>query len=215
MTPEAIVPRVHRGHTRGALDPASWLRVPRLALRRAGDGSVPTQATVVRLAHDDDALLVRFDCDDRDIWATHTHRDAPLWEEEVIELFVAPGADDPASYLELEVNPLGTIFDARVANPYGRRDTMSVDTSWDAAGLFVEVDRPSPRSWRVQLAIPWRDLCDGVPPRVWRANFFRIERPRDGDAEFSCWSPTLTQPPDFHKPAFFGTLVLDSAGERR
>ena len=214
MRPEVVVPRVGRVGARGTLDEESWSRVPTVALRRAQDGADPLQATAVRIAHDALALLLRFDCNDRDIWATLARRDAPLWEEEVVELFVAPGEDDPSDYVEIEVNPLGAIFDARVTNPQGRRDSMRVDTTWNAAGLVAAVFRPSPGSWRAEIVIPWRDLCDGTPPRVWRANFFRIERPRDGDPEFSCWSPTLTNPPDFHKPAFFGRLVLDGLGGR-
>ena len=212
---EAVVPRVERVQTRGALDEAAWLRVPSLALRRAQDGAVPLQATAVRIAYDVDALLLRFDCDDRDIWATHSLRDAPLWEEEVVELFAAPGEDDPSDYVEIEVNPLGAIFDARITNPHGRRDSMRVDSTWNAAGLVAAVLRPGPGTWTAQLEIPWSDLCDGTPPRVWRANFFRIERPRDGNPEFSCWSPTFADPPDFHKPRFFGRLVLAGLGEGR
>jgi len=213
VTPQTIVPRVDQRGARDLLAADLWSRVPALGLRRAEDGAAPEQATTVRVAHDEFGLRVRFECADRDIWATHTERDAPLWQEEAVEVFIAPGEGVPAVYLEFEVNPLGAIFDARVANPHGRRDTMRVDTTWNAAGLVVEVDRPSPGSWRVDLAIPWGDLSDGAPPRLWRANFFRIERPRDGEAEFSCWSPTLTRPPDFHLPARFGTLILERAGE--
>jgi len=214
MSPEAIVRRVEREGARGALDDAAWSCIPALALRRAQDGADPLQATAVRVAHDGDALLVRFDCSDRDIWATHTRRDAPLWEEEAVELFMAPGEGDPAEYVEIEVNPLGAVFDARVSNPRGRRDSMRVDARWNAAGLVAAVDRPSPGAWRAQIVIPWVDVCPGPPPPVWRANFFRIERPRGGVHEFSCWSPTLVDPPDFHKPAFFGRLVLDGFGGR-
>lgn len=214
MTPQAIVPRARRRDPRGRPAQESWSRVPALILRRAEDGAAPEQATTVRLVHDGGALWVRFDCADRDIWATHTERDAPLWEEEAVEVFIAPGEDVPAAYLEIEVNPLGTIFDARIANPDGRRDTMSINAAWNAAGLVVEVDRPTPGSWRVDLAIPWGDLGEVAPPRLWRANFFRIERPRDGHPEYSCWSPTLTRPPDFHKPAYFGTLIVDRDDEQ-
>ena len=214
MRPEAVVPRVDRAGARGTHDESFWSCVPAVLLRRAQDGADPLQATEVRIAHDDQALLLRFDCSDRDIWATHARRDAPLWEEEVVELFIAPGEDDPSDYVEIEVNPLGVIFDARVNNPEGRRDSMRVDSAWNAAGLVAEVSRPSPRSWRAELAVPWSDLCEGTPPRIWRANFFRIERPRDGDPEFSCWSPTFVDPPDFHKPASFGRLVLHGPGLR-
>ncbi len=214
MRLEAVVPRVDRVAPRGTLDALSWSRVPAIALRRAQDGADPLQATSVRIAHDAEALLLRFDCNDRDIWATHTRRDAPLWEEEVVELFVAPGEDDPTDYIEIEVNPNGAIFDARVTNPQGRRDTMRVDAAWNAPGLVASVSRPLPGSWRVELTVPWTALCEGLLPPVWRANFFRIERPREGAPEFSCWSPTFTDPPDFHKPAAFGRLILDGAGWR-
>jgi hypothetical protein len=166
------------------------------------------------MAYDADALMMRFDCDDRDIWATHTRRDAPLWEEEVVELFVAPGEDDPSEYVEIEVNPLGAIFDARIASPERRRESMRVDAAWNAAGLVAAVDRPAPGTWRAELVIPWSDLCPGDPPRVWRANLFRVERPRDGGHEFSCWSPTWADPPDFHRPASFGRLILDGRNGR-
>ena len=190
-------------------DDEFWSRVGPLALRRAEDSAVPEQATAVRLAHDESALFLRFDCDDRDIWATHVDRDAPLWEEEVVEVFIAPGESDPDAYVEIEVSPLGTVFDARVSNPDGRRDTMTVDASWHASGLGVVVSRPKTAAWRVDVVVPWSGLCIGPPPRVWRANFFRIERPRDAVPEFSCWSPTRVSPPDFHKPACFGRLILD------
>ena len=40
-------------------------------------------------------------------------------------------------------------------------------------------------------------------------NFYRIDRPRDGSkAEFSCWSPTLETPANFHLPARFGLLHI-------
>jgi hypothetical protein len=42
----------------------------------------------------------------------------------------------------------------------------------------------------------------------WRANFYRIERPHDAEPEFSCWSPTMSDPADFHKPAYFGVLEI-------
>lgn len=209
MIPEAIVPWVKRGTVRGRPTGASWLPVPVLRLRRAEDGELPLQATAVRIAHDAGALFVRFDCDDRDIWATHASHDAPLWEEEVVEVFIAPGEEDPVEYFEIEVNPLGARFDARVMNPHGKRDSMRVDSSWNPPGLVVSVVRPSPAAWRAEIAIPWIDLCAGAPPRIWRANVFRVERPRDGIAEFSAWSPTLVCPADFHRPASFGRLVLE------
>ena len=207
--PTCNVPRARLAA--GPADPASWDAIPTLAPFRRADGSAPAEhATRVRLCQDGVALHVRFDCVDRDAWATHTRRDAPLWEEEVVEVFLAPGPEDPRSYFELEVNPLGALFDALVRNPHGDRRGMEVDTAWDCPGLLAgaRIDRAG-ESWSAWLTVPWASLApDDALPSVWRANFYRIERPRGGRAEFSCWSPTATEPADFHRPARFGRLVL-------
>jgi len=43
----------------------------------------------------------------------------------------------------------------------------------------------------------------------WKGNFYRINYIGDSTSkEYSCWSPTFANPPCFHKPKFFGTLVL-------
>lgn len=206
-TPETFVRLIPATRGTAFPDESTWSETPAFELRRAQDGLPPKYKTQVRLLDDGRNLFVRFDCEDVDIWATHKRRDAPLWEEEVVEVFLSPGDSIPVRYVEIEVNPLGAIFDARVTNPDGRRDTMRVDASWDAAGLVAKVSRPGARHWRVELALTWSEACDDEPPLVWRANFFRIERPRGLEAEFSCWSPTLADPPDFHRPSHFGRLV--------
>lgn len=182
------------------------------------DGSgPPRQATHVRLGDDGEALRIRFDCDDDDPWSTHATRDAPLWEEEAVELFVAPGGGRPTVYFEFQVNPRGVLFDARVTSPDGRRATMRVDRAWDAAGIAVAAgpDRGG-RGWWARLRLPWCAVADTSPAEaIWRANFFRIDRPRDGrPPEFSAWVPTLARPADFHLPDRFGRLVRPRLNDR-
>ncbi len=130
----------------------------------------------------------------------------------MVEVFLAPGADDPAAYFELEVSPRGTLFDARVRNPNLDRARLVVDTGWDCPGLRWQVGRLAERQdWWAELELPWSSLLDGAePPAVWRLNVYRVERPRGGPAEYSCWSPTLTSPADFHRPRHFGRLEVDS-----
>lgn len=196
-----------------AADPASWEwgRIPAFPRFVLADGSGPAvQQTRLRVCWDDEALYVRFDCEDRDAWGTHERRDDPLYEEEAVEVFLAPGEADPTVYFEFEVSPLGTVFDARIHNPSSQRTDMTGDPSWDCPGLRWAVGRLRERQdWWAVLAIPWAGLLpSGELPAVWRANFYRIERPCDTEPEFSAWSPTLTRPADFHKPARFGVLEL-------
>ena len=189
----------------------SWDAVPSLPALLLADGRGPArQQTVIRVCGDTHALYVRFDCDDRDIWGTYTQRDEPIYDEEVVELFIARGEEDPVRYFEFEVSPNGVLFDARIYNPTSDRRDLVVDVAWDCPSIRWHAQRDDRAAhWWATMAIPWASICpSGPPPVIWRANFYRIERPPDAAPEFSCWSPTLTDPADFHKPAHFGTLEV-------
>ena len=210
--PRTVVPR----------RPASWLPetephhwpwsdIPPLSPFILHDGSGPAQQqTSARLCYDPQRLYVRFDCQDADIWGTYTQRDAPIYDEEVVETFLAAGEADPIHYAEFEVSPNGVLFDAQIYNPSAERVDLEVDVAWDCQGLYWRAGRNDAADhWWAVLGIPWAGLTRPEPlPGIWRANFFRIERPRDGLPEFSCWSPSMAHPADFHKPACFGTLIL-------
>lgn len=175
-------------------------------LRRATDGGLPRLSTRATLLDDGERLTVRFECEDPEPSATLTARDAPLWQEEVVEVFLAPGSETPRRYFELELNPLGAVFDAVVDSPHGERGGMRVDASWTCGGLETAVVHDRGRGlWRATLAIPWRALAEADPaPADWRLNLYRIDRPSGAPAEFSAWSPTFRDPADFHRPDRFG-----------
>lgn len=180
--------------------------LPPLALRDSVTGAAPRLKTSVRLGWREGALLVRFDGRDAGRVATLTERDGPLWTEDVFEVFLSPH-DPPRVYYEFEANPLGTLFDARIESPDLRRETMRVETAWNCRGLAARVEVREKR-WSALLRIPLAPMEPVRPVAVWRANFFRIDRgTRD---EYSAWSPTFADPPDFHVPERFGVLRLPS-----
>lgn len=173
---------------------------------------LPQQAVRARVGADADALYVRFGCEDREPWGTLRERDDPLYQEEVVEVFLAPGEDDPRTYFEYEVSPGGVLFDARVENPHARRAGMKVFPAWNGEGVRWAAGLVT-GGWWAALALPFASMLGGAAmPDVWRANFYRIDRPSGAPPEHSAWSPTLADPPDFHLPPRFGTLEL--AGRR-
>lgn len=205
----------------GALTESAWGAVPPLPpLQLATGAGAPVMATEVKACWDDRHLYVAFSCHDSDIWGTYEERDAPLYDEEVVEVFLCP-TGDLAHYFEFEVSPRNTLFDARVFGPTLDRRAMIVDRGWDAPGIRTAVgvagtlDRRDDvdLGWIAELAIPFADLGLPGPPipgTVWRANFYRIER---GEVEeFTAWSPTYREPADFHVPQCFGELVFEENG---
>ena len=180
----------------------------RVSLRRATDGARPRLPTDLVLFADDECLNVLFHARDDEIVATHLQHDAPLYEEDVVEVFLAP--KEPTRYFEIEVNPLGTTFDARIDSPHGTREAMRIDTDWDCANLFAAVRKMNDVIDTI-IRIPFASLDARRPAtgEEWRGNLFRIDRSaRHGD-EFSAWQPTLKNPADFHVAAAFGRLRFE------
>ncbi len=179
-------------------------------LRRATDGTPPRLGTSLVVWNDGQSLCALFSMVDDAIVATMHEHDAPLYQEDVVELFLAPR--ELTEYFEIEVSPLGTVFDARIESPDGVRTTMRTDVGWTCEGLFAAVKKV----WRGEaitvetlVKVPFAAL-GAAPPEpgsTWRANFFRIDR-GSGD-EYSAWQPTLRQPADFHVAAAFGTLQFE------
>jgi hypothetical protein len=176
-----------------------------VALRRAEDGGTPRLDTSVAAYYDDEFLTIVFRADDdEEVVATYLGHDEPLWQEDVVEVFLAPSGLTP--YFEIEVNPLGTTFDARIDSPDGIRATMTTDLAWTCTGLFAALRREG-REWRVVIRLPFASL--GAVPRSgdeWRGNLFRIDRSAANGDDFSAWKPALKTPADFHVACVFGAF---------
>lgn len=179
-------------------------------LRRATDAAVPRLATSVAAWYDDEAVSFLFSCTDDHIHATYHRRDEPLYEQDVVEVFLAP--ETLTRYYELEVSPNGTLFDAVIDSPDGDRATMRADRSWTCEGFVAAIRRITESSGTMSvdtlLRVPFASLGRPVPAdgEMWRANFFRIDRHAEHGDEYSAWQPTMREPADFHVPAAFGSL---------
>jgi hypothetical protein len=173
--------------------------------------------TIFQACWDDAALHVRFDAVDPAPWFTMRARDAHLWEEEVVEMFLDPTGTG-MDYAELEINPANVVCDLRVTHP---APAVVSDTRWDWAGMdstVVPLADPhgSAEGWTAIARLPWAGLRSlspatlaKTPPAVgdaWRFNVFRIKRPGgpsnpESGAIYAAWS--VPEGPSFHVPAAF------------
>jgi hypothetical protein len=178
-----------------------WKGLPPHALVLNEEGTSPKQGTQVRFGWDAKALRVLFVAEDAHPWATLREHDAPLYKEEVFEVFLDTEGDG-LGYFELEVNPNNAVLDGamrRVRSGYRK------DFGWHCTGMETAV-RVFLGGWAAELSIPFASVAAAppVPGQRWRANFTRIDRPPGEPRELSAWSPTgLAQ---FHVPSRFGVL---------
>jgi hypothetical protein len=183
-------------------------------LRRSTDGAAPRLSTTVSAYFDHEHLTIVFCGADDHIVATLYGHDDPLYDEDVVEVFLAPRTR--SEYFEIEVSPAATTFDARIESPEGVRASMKVDMNWHCTGLLAAV-RKTIESRRLLsldtvMRIPFDSMRCAAPRNgdVWHGNLFRIDRhPSEGD-EFSAWRPTMKRPADFHVTECFGRLLFQA-----
>jgi hypothetical protein len=193
--------REHSGAVDADAQASRWQTCPVVILRDVVTGAPPGQGTEVRAIWSGDELRVLFIAADKEPWATFTERDAPLYQEEVVEVFIDP-VGDGLSYFEFEVNPLNAVLDLVLRR---NRSGLLKDFGWRCEGLRTAA-RVLPGGWTAELAIPFCSLV-AEPPHagaLWRMNFCRIDRPRDRQRELSAWSPTGRA--SFHVPERFGEV---------
>ena len=199
--PSALCRRAVFGPPRAEESASCWQNLDSHPLCLTANGTRPQQATRVRLGWDAAALRVLFVAEDEHPWATLHERDAPLYKEEVFEVFLDTEGDG-LGYFELEVNPNNAVLDGamrRVRSGYRK------DFHWRCEGLETAV-QVFPGGWAAEFCIPFESVTTSTPVsgQRWRVNFTRIDRPPGAPRELSAWSPTgLAQ---FHVPERFGVL---------
>jgi hypothetical protein len=206
----------------GELEEADWRAAPQTRVwvhPNTGD-TVDGLRTQGRVLWDEEALYIGLTAQDTDVWSTITEHDGHLWEEEVLELYLDP-LGDGQDYVEIQINPLGTVFDALFPNPRdrnldeaiqydveGMEAAVAVSGTLSDDGIAHREDRD--RRWTAEFRIPWRSLpdIDEAAEVGWtvRANFYRFDRPEDGGQLSSAWSPVGGG--TFHQPDKFGEIRL-------
>lgn len=198
----------------------TWVELPQKHFQLATDGRAATQRTGLKLRRDADALTVAFDCQDDPLWRQTNRRghNTDLWQQEVFELFIAPGERTPTYYLELELNPNDALFVGQIHNQ--AKDCGNLELTmipYETSGVTHRITASGADFWGGEFSVPFVLL--GEPTDTYRLNFYRIiltESQTDPNWEndaayvsYQCWSSTLSgDSPCFHRPDSFGTLRL-------
>lgn len=197
----------------GDLSDAAWKEAREVVLSGSFDGRPVTHRTQAWLTYNEQFLYVAFNVEDPDIWGTFRKNDEPIYEQEVVEVFLDANADG-RTYNELQVSPHNVTFDA-----YFPARRQGMDLSWDsgmtsAVKVRGTLDDPSDRDegWSVELRIPFERLAEvpNVPPRKgdrWRFNLYRLEHLERKRVEGQAFSPLFVG--DFHALPRFGWLVFE------
>lgn len=200
-----------------------------------GEGKpAPRHRTRTKMLWDDRFFYIGASLEEPHVWATLTEHDSVIFQDNDFEVFLDPDGDNHR-YGEIEINPLGTVWDLLLIRPY--RDGGPAINAWEIPGLLSAVhvegtlNDPSDvdRGWSVELAIPWKVLaeCAGrpAPPKDgerWRVNFSRVQwRHTIVDGRYGkvlglkednwVWSPQWAV--DMHRPEHWGYVQFSTQTE--
>jgi hypothetical protein len=195
----------------GRLDDPAWREAPwtEAFVDIEGDSRPrPRFSTRVKMLWDATYLYVASEMEEPEVWAALTERDSIVYNDNDFEVFIDPDGDTH-NYYELEVNPLGTVFDLLLIQPY--RDGGPPIIAWDVSGLKLAVgvrgtlNHPGDRDdgWTVEMAMPWQVLREAAPGKRppqpgehWRVNFSRVEWQADvKDGRYARRTDTTTGKP--------------------
>lgn len=202
----------------GKLDEKVWTELDSAGLQSFG--AAPNLNTKVYMFRSKDHLYVGAHLPDEHVWSKLDKRDADTWTEEVFEVYIDKNRDGN-DYLEMQINPLGTIFDAHFAQRLGRgkgsrNEQIDRARAWNMKGLEsgVHVEGTAnnkddkDKAWSVELKIPFEAIpgVDEAPKNgeKWAVNFYRYDRPDNKRTYAYAWSKPNGG--SFHQVERFGTI---------
>lgn len=209
----------------GKLDDDVWANLPSLSL--VPFGNAPKTNTNVKAFVTGDALYIGATMDDTNAWGTFKDRDADTWTEEVLEIFIDVDGDSK-DYLELQITPMNTVFDANFKTRLGtgkgsREDQINEARTFNLENLqssvFVDgtVNNPddNDKSWSAEIKIPLASL-PGIqlpltPSASWSVNVYRFDRPDPKTTHGYGWSTAPRG--DFHQVDKFGKWTISGAAK--
>lgn len=181
----------------GTLDDACWDAAARLTdfARFSTGGAVPVQ-TEVAVVCDASNLYIAvraIEPTPEGIVADNHGRDnRGVFGDDCIEIFVDANHDHE-SYFQFGVNSTGDVY-----------DSLGKDSSWSANAIAAGALGDG--EWTLEVAIDFQSL--GVKPAAGTVIGFNVCRDDQVRSVWSSWAPMEGS---FHRPAWFGHLVLGNA----
>jgi hypothetical protein len=185
----------------GQLDETEWkaARPVRLEYTLADVTAVPHLSTPVRALWSDQFLYLGYEAPYTELTtaaAPQKEERLGLWNDDVVEAFIAPDPGEPRRYTEYEWAPNGEQLDLKI-------DFTEKDFPWSSrmeSAVSVDADK---KVWRAEVRIPLSAISETAPVAGarWRLNLYRHDK---ANGVFLAFSPTLTR--SAHTPDKFGWL---------
>ncbi|NLC67257.1 MAG: hypothetical protein GX754_00395 [Clostridiaceae bacterium] len=191
--------------------------------------------TEVKLYYTDSYLGIYFKSWENEIKITYRNMNDEVYMDSCVEFFFKPKPGTDNRYFNFEMNAIGTLLLGLGSDRYDRV-RISLDNPFEVFNISTSVPREAAMNpgncnpaidkisgniyklpggyWTVEYKIPFAFIekylgkMDIKPGYRMEANFYKC-----GDEapfpHYGCWNYIRNASPDFHRPEFFGDLILE------
>lgn len=172
--------------------------------------------TSVKLFYTNDSLNIKFTSTERKVRIEEKLFNSSPYQDSCVEFFLMPMINDNR-YFNFETNAAGTML-LQLDHKLRERNTLNeVDPSvFNIKADITDANKDSFDNfvpWTVEYTIPFSFLknyfptFEAKPGTILKGNFYKC-----GDKteipHYGCWNPITYHKPSFHRPEFFGDLIL-------
>ena len=159
--------------------------------------------TVARLVHTDDALILKMTTNEWPLSITAMKFNDSVCIDSCMEFFFIPNTVDK-EYFNFEINPAAIAL-TYLGEGRGNRTPFRVVDE----GVEIEASVVGEKGWSALAYIPYSFLLKhySCVEKEMRANFYKCGN-NTVIPHYSTWNRVELPKPDYHRPEFFGKLIL-------
>lgn len=193
-----------KAHSEMKIDDSRWDNVESVILDYVWENAFPSPyETKAQVVHTETGITVRLTTNEWPITVTAMERNGQICIDSCMEFFFIPNTVD-ADYINIEMNPAAVFVTAKGASRGMREKLLD-----DGEGFKVTSMINGGEGWTVMASISYAYLLKqySCVEKTMRANFYKC-----GDltptVHYSAWNPVETENPDYHRPEYFGKIIL-------
>ncbi len=155
------------------------------------------------------SLFIKFKVSEMNLKAVYTIDQEPVYEDSCVEFFCK--TPESRTYMNFEFNCIGTCIattrGSKTENiiPFSESDMKKI-LRYSSLESNPFNEKKGIYDWELTVKIPLEIISMPFPESL-LANFYKCAD-ETKTPHFLSWNPIYTSEPDFHRPEFFGGLIL-------
>lgn len=167
------------------------------------EGFSAPHSACAKMLYSEYGIHVRMETDERPLKAVQTVQNSAVCEDSCMEFFFC-GNENDKRYMNFEFNPFGTMY---LNFRTGRNDGCPPTENADYFNVYSVI---TPKKWILFFTVPFEFLTKyyGGYSKTMYGNFYKCGN-KENTEHYLSHCPIRSEKPDFHRPEFFGKIILD------